>query len=301
MKFQLQSAAKINLSLDILKRRTDGYHELASVVHTVGLYDEIELELTRNGPTTVECADAQLCGDANLCARAVRHWNQTTGDHWGARIRLEKNIPTGAGLGGGSGNAAAILRALQRASEIQVSDGALEKIGAPLGADVPLFVRGGAQLMEGIGERLTVLKPLQGWVVLIKPAVSLETPAMYRAWDEANLPSENVTPALLESWPDVVLSAGNLGNDFGRIVDNFTQAPARCVELLRQSGALGAQMSGSGSACFGLFESEKSVRAAAEKIEKALAKGVLPEGARLRVAPLVGHGVKWQQTATSRP
>ena len=88
-----------------------------------------------------------------MCARAVRAWNAATGDVFGARVQLNKHIPTGAGLGGGSGNAAAILKALQRASKIRISDGALEKIGAQLGADVPLFVRGGAMLMEGIGER----------------------------------------------------------------------------------------------------------------------------------------------------
>ncbi len=295
MKFQLRSAAKINLSLDLLSRRADGYHELSSVVHTVGWVDEIELQLTRDERINVSCADADLCGESNLCARAMRAWNVATGDVFGARITLHKNIPTGAGLGGGSGNAAAILKALQRASAIQISDGALEKIGAQLGADVPLFVRGGALLMQGIGEQITPLAPLAGWVLLVKPLVSLATPPVYRAWDASELTSENRTPALLQAWQssDVAAVAGALGNDFARVVDELTPAPARCVELLKQSGALGAQMSGSGSACFGLFADENAAREAHEQLKIKLAKDVLTQGAMTRVAPLVARGVEF--------
>ena len=294
MKFHLRSAAKINLTLDLLARRADGYHELASIVHTVGLYDEITLELARGGAILVECNSAALCGDSNLCARAVRVWNQTTGEGWGARIHLEKSIPTGAGLGGGSGNAAAILLALQRASKIQISAGALEKIGAQLGADVPLFVRGGALLMEGIGEKLTPLAPLQAHVLLVKPAVSLATPPMYRAWDESGFASENRTPALLEAWragATLQKLAAGVGNDFARVVNRVSAAPARCTEQLLEVGAQGAQMSGSGAACFGLFDDENAARMAQQKLAPLLAKDVLTQGATTWVAPLVKRGV----------
>ena len=296
MKFQLRSAAKVNLSLDLLSRRADGYHELASVVHTCGWYDEIELQLTRDDRISVSCADAELCGASNLCARAVRTWNEFTGDVFGARIKLVKNIPTGAGLGGGSGNAAAILKALQRASTIKISEGALEKIGAQLGADVPLFIRGGALLMEGIGEKLTPLAPLQGWLLLVKPLVSLATPPMYRAWDESGLSSENATPELLKIWQsgDAGQIARAMGNDFARVVDELTLAPARCVELLEQCGAMGAQMSGSGSAGFGVFAGEDEARAAQMRLQIELAKDVLTQGATTFVAPLVARGVEFQ-------
>ncbi len=293
MHFHLRSSAKINLSLDILARRADGYHQLASVVHSVGLYDEIELELTRDGEIALDCADAELCGEANLCARAVRLWNQTTGDRFGARIGLHKTIPTGAGLGGGSGNAAAILLALARASKIAVSAGALEKLGAQLGADVPLFLHGGALLMEGIGEKLTPLAPLDGWIVLVKPPVSLATPPMYRAWDESELQSENATPDLLKDWQSGLATiAANLGNDFARVVNQLMPAPSRCVELLRQVGALGAQMSGSGSACYGIFADGNAAQAAQAELEIALAKDVLTEGAATWVVPFVARGVE---------
>lgn len=294
MKFHLQSAAKVNLSLDLIGRRADGYHELRSVVHTVGWYDEIELQLTRDHRINVSCADAELCGEANLCARAVRVWNELSGDTFGARIHLVKNIPTGAGLGGGSGNAAAILKALQRASKLQISDGALGKMGARLGADVPLFIRGGALLMEGIGEKLTPLAPLQGWLLLVKPTVSLATPPMYRAWDESGLESENATPDLLKALEsgDLKQVAKKMGNDFERIVDELTLTPRICDGLLHAVAALGAQMSGSGSACFGLFESETAARGARAQLEIELAKDVLTQGAVTRVAPLVTRGVE---------
>ena len=295
MKFKLKSAAKINFSLDLISRRADGYHELVSVVHTVGWYDEIELQLTRDDRIHVSCAAAELCGEANLCARAVRAWNAATGDVFGARIELHKNIPTGAGLGGGSGDAAAILKALQRASEIKISDGALEKIGAQLGADVPLFVRGGALLMEGIGEKLTPLPPLQGWILIVKPPVSLATPPMYRAWDESDLESQNATPDLLNVWQsgDLATIGAALGNDFARVVNDLTLAPVRCVELIGQSCTFGAQMSGSGSACFGLFADEDAARAARLKVHDELAKDVLTQGATTFVAPLVARGVEF--------
>ena len=297
MKFQLQSAVKVNLSLDLLARRADGYHELASVVHTVGWYDEIELQLTRDQNINVSCADAELCGESNLCARAVSVWNEFTGDVFGARIKLVKNIPTGAGLGGGSGNAAAMLKALQRASQIKISDGALEKIGAQLGADVPLFIGGGALLMEGIGERLTPLAPLQGWLLLVKPAVSLATPPMYRAWDESGLATGNMTPDLLWAWEsgDLKKVARKIGNDFDRVVDAVTPAPTMCARMLLSVGALGAQMSGSGSACFGLFEDEQRARTAQAQLESEyLAKHVLTQNATTFVAPLVARGVEFK-------
>ena len=291
MQFQLRSSAKINLSLDLLARRADGYHELASVVHTLGLYDQIELELRRDGEITMECADAELGGPANLCARAVREWNAARDERWGARIRLHKNIPTGAGLGGGSGNAAAVLLALRRASPTPVSDARLNQIAARLGADVPLFLRGGAQLMEGIGEKLTPLAPLEGWVVLVKPPVSLATPPMYRAWDESGFQSENATPALRD-WGDLRRVAGKLGNDFARVVGELTPAPLRCVALLREVGAWGAQMSGSGSACYGIFGTREAARVAHLEFREALAKDVLTEGSLTWVVPLVARGVE---------
>lgn len=294
MKFHLQSAAKVNLTLDILSRRADGYHELASVVHTVGIWDEIDLELLPGGPVSFRCNRADLAGDDNLCVRAVRVWNQATGDDFGARIHLEKRIPTGAGLGGGSGNAAAILLALNQAAETPVSEEKLCEIGAKLGADVPLFLRGGAVLMEGIGEKLTPLAPLEGWVLVVKPEESYSTPAIYRAWDDGEFQSQRDTPRLIEVWDggNVGAIAACAGNDLERAAAQISKLPAQLIALLRDAGALGARMSGSGSACFGVFEAETAAREAKSRLQTVLAKDVLLRDAQVFVAPFTVCGVE---------
>lgn len=295
MKLQIRSAAKVNLTLDVLARRADGYHQLASIVHTVGIWDEIEVEICDGGEIAFSCNREELAGEENLCVRAVRQWNHATGENRGARIQLQKRIPTGAGLGGGSGNAAAILLALNRASKNPLSSENLRAIGAKLGADVPLFLQGGAVLMEGIGEKLTPLAPLSGWLLIVKPQLSLSTPAVYRAWDEGDFKSRNDTPQLLEIWSNGDLNriAANMGNDLERAAAPITDVPARLIELLNRSGAIGARMSGSGSACFALFASQTAARNAAQQLETALAKDVHLRASHLFVAPFSGRGVEF--------
>ncbi len=295
MRFQLRSAAKVNLTLDILHRRPDGYHELASVVHTVGIWDEISIEIEKAGEISFSCNRADLSGDDNLCVRAVQGWNLATNASLGANIHLEKRIPTGAGLGGGSGNAAAILLALNRASQNPLSEADLSAIGATLGADVPLFLRGGAVLMEGIGEKLTPLSVLSGHLLVVKPEISFGTPAIYRAWDNSEMESRRDTSKMLETWPsgDLTAVAQRLGNDLERAAALQFAIPGQLIQILGESGALGAQMSGSGSACFGIYATEPAARAASEKVASALAKLVPAPNAQLFVAPLVSRGIEF--------
>lgn len=294
MKFHLKSAAKVNLTLDILGRRADGYHELASIVHTVGIWDEIEVEFTKNEAISFSCNRAELDGDDNLCVRAIRDWNNATGEDFGARIHLEKRIPTGAGLGGGSGNAAAILLALNHATTGEVAPEKLHEIGEKLGADVPLFLEGGAVLMEGIGEKLSPLSPKSGWVLVIKPQPSFSTPEIYRLWDEQQRFSGRATTQMLANWHrDSLERLGqDLGNDLQLAAQSVSTLPRLCNELLRESGALGAQMSGSGSACFGIFGSEIDAQTAREKLEIALAKLVPLQNSQLFVAPFCARGLE---------
>ncbi|PQV65473.1 4-diphosphocytidyl-2-C-methyl-D-erythritol kinase [Abditibacterium utsteinense] len=301
MKFHLRSAAKVNLTLDILSRRADGYHELASVVHTVGIWDDIDIELTKNQAIEFTCNRGDLAGDDNLCVRAVRKWNEATGDKFGATIHLEKRIPTGAGLGGGSGNAAAILLALNRAATVEVTEETLRNIGAKLGADVPLFLRGGAVLMEGIGEKLTPLAPKTGWLIVIKPQESFSTPEIYRLVDEQNRFSgrAEATMQMLANWHRDSLSklAQEMGNDLQLPAQSVSTLPRICTKILREAGALGAQMSGSGSACFGIFETQLEAQQAREKLESELAKLVPLQNSRLFVAPLCARGIEIMSTA----
>ena len=297
MNFRLRSSAKINLSLDILERLPNGYHTLASVVHTIGIWDEMRLQLRPNEPLQLECNRADLGGEDNLCARALHLWNRETGARWGGKIALQKRIPSGAGLGGGSGNAAAMLLALNKTRLDPLDENALAKLGAKLGADVPLFLRGGAILMEGIGEKITPLKPLEGAVLVVKPPISLSTPAVYHAWDEGGFSSENATPALLATFESPFLGVqtvvADLGNDLERAAATLTAAPAHINRILMASGALGAQMSGSGSACFGVFSSETAANVALNPVREKLAKDVLTQGSHCFVAAFSSRAVEF--------
>ncbi|BCM89867.1 4-diphosphocytidyl-2-C-methyl-D-erythritol kinase [Abditibacteriota bacterium] len=291
--FRARSSAKINLSLDILERLPNGYHTLRSLVHPVGLWDELELEfLDDTSQIVFHCDNEQLQGDDNLCVRAFKAWREATGFAGGASIRLQKNIPFGAGLGGGSGNAAAVLR-MANARARSLRNGELSQIAAKLGADVSLFLSDSPVLMEGIGERLTPVSSLEGWIVLLKPHEGFATPAIYRAWDESGMQSHNGTQALLTAWQDAEVEtvAPLLTNDLERAARLISPLPARCIELLDVAGAKGARLSGSGSACFGLCSSPAHAREVQRKIELELAKDVLLQGATTFVAPLVARGV----------
>jgi len=292
--FRARSSAKINLSLDILERLPDGYHTLASLVHPVGLWDEIELEFRGDDAVRFSCNQSELQSDDNLCVRAFKAWRDATKFQGGASIALRKNIPFGAGLGGGSGNAAAILRLANSHPAERLSEERLLEIAAKLGADVPLFLRNSPVLMEGIGEQLRGVEPLEGWVLLLKPREGFSTPSIYRAWDEHELQSQNGTQALLDVWPssDIETIAPLLRNDLERAARLVSPLPARCVELLRESGSAGAMMSGSGSACFALFGREAEARRAREWLDGELAKDVLLVGATTFVAPLSACGVE---------
>ena len=298
MKFSVRSSAKINLSLDILGRLPNGYHQLASVVHCVGIWDEIEVEIGGND-LVFACNRADLGSDDNLCVRAVKIFQNATKSDFGAKIFLEKAIPDGAGLGGGSGNAAAILAVCNRAFDFPLSLGELENLGAKLGADVPLFLRGGAVLMEGIGEILSVLTPIEGAVLIIKPSLSLATPSVYGAWDHGEFRSELKTGGLLEIWPsgDLKLIGASLGNDLECAAAQISLVPTQIVEFLCDltPEPLGAQMSGSGSACFALFPDENEALNAQRNFEASVAKDVLISQSRTFVAPLVARGVEIAQ------
>ncbi len=292
--FRARSGAKINLSLDILERLPNGYHTLRSLVHPVGLWDELELEIQDQSPEIVfSCDNEELQGDDNLCVRAFKVWREATGFQGGATIRLRKHIPFGAGLGGGSGNAAAVLR-MANARTRSLRSGELAQIAAKLGADVPLFLGESPVLMQGIGERLTPVSALEGWVVLLKPREGFATPAIYRAWDESGMQSHNGTQSLLNVWQgaEAHTVAPLLTNDLERAARLVSPLPSRCVDLLDAAGAQGARLSGSGSACFGLCSSVVQAREVQRKVELELAKDVLLQSATTFVAPLVAKGVE---------
>lgn len=260
----VQSPAKINLTLDVVGTREDGYHLLHSVVHTVGIYDTIRFRFGGEG-MRFKCDQVELCGDDNLCLKAARAWARAAHRVLDVEIALEKTVPTGAGLGGGSSNAATVLQTLNQHFDNALDNSALLKIATQLGADVPLFLRGkgfsdGCALMEGIGEKLAPLRTFSGWLVVAQPMQTLSTPQVFRKHDELNIASSHATGRVLEAMnrgATVCEIAPLLSNDLTGAALCFVPQIGSIITSMRDAGAINALMTGSGSAVFGMCESEK--------------------------------------------
>lgn len=266
MKCVEKAYAKVNLTLAVEEKRLDGYHEVVSVMQRVSLCDTLTAEQTREG-ITLTCSDPALpSGKENLTHRAASLFFRETGIAGGAALTLEKRIPSQAGLGGGSSDAASALLALRKLYAPALSDTELETMAAALGSDVPFFIRGGTQLATGRGERLTPLPRLaDGWFVIVKPTESFSTPAMYRRLDELPPACTPPLPPLQGGLP--ALAAG-LFNRFEAAIPAGS-AVWDIKAQLAAYGALASLLSGSGSAVFGLFDTETAARAAVEALRPA--------------------------------
>ena len=271
MKCVEKAYAKVNLTLAVGEKRLDGYHEVVSVMQRVSLCDTLAAEQTREG-ITLTCSDPALpSGEENLAHRAASLFFRETGIAGGAALTLEKRIPSQAGLGGGSSDAASALLALRKLYAPALSDTELETMAAALGSDVPFFIRGGTQLATGRGEVLSPLPSLtDGWFVIVKPTESFSTPAMYRRLDEPGSVlvrnSRYMQDAVAAN--NVHAVAAELHNSFERVVPK--DSSLRTIkDALRARGALGTLLSGSGSAVFGLFDTETAARAAVEALRPA--------------------------------
>ena len=265
--------AKVNLCLRILGQRPDGYHLLDSLMAPVSLYDEIEMAAERTGGTKlrirVRCLDPTIPTDhSNLAYRAAALLCQEAGVGADITLTLHKNIPAGAGLGGGSSDAAAVLKALNQAFALGLKTDHLCRLAAQLGADVPFFVPCQMARVGGIGEVLTPLPPPpQRWLVIVVPGFPVSTPWAYQRFDalQPDVPEPKPhaidRPPLLDTsqWPDTALFV----NDLERAVLPEYPLIADRKKQLSALGAEGALMSGSGSAVFGIFTTQEAARHAA--------------------------------------
>ena len=260
--------AKLNLSLDVLDKRPDGYHDMKMVMQTVTLKDRIALETGTGAPLQMHSNLGFLPADEHnlAAAAALALCRETETDLGGLSIQLEKTIPVCAGMAGGSADAAAVLRGLNELLGLHLSQKRLEEIGALVGSDVPYCVGGGTALAEGRGEILTPLPPLPHChVVLCKPAFSVSTPELFRALDGCRIRRRPDTAGLMEA-----LSAGDLHEVARRMYNVFEDVlPQRRYQeictiknSLIQHGALGASMSGTGPTVFGLFDHLPAAEAA---------------------------------------
>lgn len=257
--------AKVNLFLHILAKRPDGYHDLASVMQQISLFDELDFKLCPGG-ITLSCPGTDLpVGKENLVYRAAAALFDYAGYSGGVEITLTKNIPSGAGLGGGSSDAATTLMALDELCSLNVSREQLMKIGASLGADVPFFMVAPSAYATGTG---TVLKPISYVprlnLVLIKPHFSLSTKDVYQGLNLALTKKKNhYSIPRFYNMDDVVRL---LHNDLEAVSFRMRPELADFRQILMGEGALGVLMSGSGPTMFGIFEDEKSARKAREAI-----------------------------------
>ncbi len=278
-KLMLKSLGKINLGLDVLGRRENGYHDVRMVMQTVYLYDQITLTKTKKPGIALETNLFFLPVDENnLAYRAAKLLMDEFQVKEGVHISLEKHIPVAAGMAGGSSNAAAVLFGINRMFSLGLSTEELMERGVTLGADVPYCIMRGTVLAEGIGEELTPLPPMPKCYVLIaKPPISVSTKLVYEKLDSHEIENHPDIDGILEGLQEENLEkiASKMGNVLEKVTIEEYPVIAEIKDMMKEHGALNAMMSGSGPTVFGLFDNKEVARTAADKIRKSkLAKQV---------------------------
>lgn len=263
---KLKAYGKINLALDVLRKREDGYHEVRMIMQTVGIYDQVEL-LRRGDPgITVETNLTYLpSNENNLAYRAAQLLMEEFQVKQGLHIQLKKFLPVAAGMAGGSSDAAAVLFGVNKMFQLGLSMEELMKRGVKIGADVPYCIMRGTALSEGIGEKLTPLPPMpQCYVVIAKPGISVSTRYVYE-----NLHANELRP---DQHPDIdgmaeairqqdfYQAAEKLGNVLELVTAKRYPVIEEIKEAMKQGGAVNALMSGSGPTVFGLFTRQEKAR-----------------------------------------
>lgn len=259
--------AKLNISLDVSKAREDGYHDMVMVMQTVSLCDELSITLDQTGVVRAE-ADLRYIprDDRNLAVKAAKLYFAKTGrEGTGAVIRMKKRIPVGAGMAGGSSDAAAVIRALSRNFGQELKKDEMMALAEQTGSDVAFCVLGGTALAEGRGEILTPLRDMPDCTIVIcKPDYSISTPELFRAIDREKLRVHPDTAGILEA-----IREGNLAQICRRMYNVFEDVPDRRMKIiggiktrLINKGAEGAVMTGTGSAVFGIFTDENTAKKA---------------------------------------
>ncbi len=249
---------KLNLHLRVTGKLPDGYHSLETIFQEIPFHDELDIDVTDDGSVQFSASGMEIPDDGkNICVKAAVLLKEKYSVSRGCRIHLVKNVPIGAGLGGGSSDAAAVLKALNGLWELGLKDQELERIGLSLGADVPFFIRGGCAWAEGKGEILTPLPPIlkNGTVLLVYPNIHISTPWAYKNLN-LNLTKNNGGVIFADvSKPGFDLSGSRAGftNDFESAVFREYPEIGRIKEILLKEGAELTAMSGSGSTVFGFF------------------------------------------------
>ena len=268
----LKALAKINLGLDVLGRRENGYHDVRMVMQTIYLYDNVTMEKTEEAGIQLECNLFYLPVDeTNIAYKAAKLLMDEFDIKEGVRIVLDKHIPVAAGLAGGSANAAAVLVGMNRLFSLGLSREELMKRGVTLGADVPYCVMRGTVLAEGIGEVLTPLSPLPKCYVLIaKPGISVSTKTVYEKLDSQEITEHPDIDGIIEGLDkqDIYKVASSMGNVLETVTIGDYPIIEEIKDVMKEEGALNAMMSGSGPTVFGIFDDRSKAKQAQQKIRE---------------------------------
>ena len=276
-KVEEKAYAKINLVLNIGDRRPDGYHDIQTIMQSLELHDDVTVEQTGGtGITVTASVDTIPTDESNLAVKAVKAFAAKTGvPADGLSIHIEKRIPVAAGLGGGSSDAAATLRALNQIYETNLSLDELAEIGMEVGSDVPFCVHGGCAYVEGKGDMVVPTTPLPQCIIVVgKPDLTVSTEKMYQRYDQVELPARaDHTPEIMLGlrWENLKAVAEGVGNAFEQVLmKNERNTVDMMKEVMNQFGTLGTAMTGSGPAVFGIFDNELYARVAAETLRQRL-------------------------------
>lgn len=262
-----RSYAKINLTLDVLGKLPNGYHEVCMIMQTVNLFDLVIVDKLPQGIHVSTNLKYLPNNDKNIAYKAAAAFFKQSGKSGGVKIRLHKNIPVSAGLAGGSGNAAAVLCAMNMLFDLPLTTEELLKIGATLGADVPYCILGGTQLAEGIGDKLSALPPMPHmYVVLVKPPINVSTALIYEQIDSTPIHKHPNTASFIDA-----LESNNIPKICSGLC-NVMETVTKCMhpiicgikQKMITDGAIGSLMSGSGPTVFGLFTDYLSAKQCAD-------------------------------------
>jgi len=266
-KITIKCPAKINLSLDVIGKRSDGYHELRMIMQTVDICDYVTVELRTDSEIKVYSDNKNVpLGEDNIVFKAAKLFFKNLEKTFGAEIKIEKNIPMGAGMAGGSADAAGTLKALNVLTGNPFSCEKLQKIGKNIGADVPFCIRGGCCLCEGIGEILTPLPEMKGvYLAVAKPEFSVSTPWVYK---NLKLSEESVHPETDKLVLALEKDEYKAFSEFsGNTLEAVTAEKYSEIEeykaLMKENGAFFSMMTGSGPTVFGLFKNKENAESAA--------------------------------------
>ena len=267
----LKALAKINLGLDVLGKREDGYHDVRMIMQTIHLYDRVEIKKTRSPHIHVETNLYYLpVNEDNLVYRAAKLMKDEFQIKEGVRIVLQKFIPVAAGLAGGSSDAAAVLVGMNRIFNLGLKQNKLMELGLKIGADVPFCIMRGTALAEGIGEKLTPLPPMPKCQILIaKPPISVSTKMVYEKLDSCEIKEHPDIDGILDGLKnqDLEQVAASMGNVLEKVTVEAYPVIAQIKECMMEAGALGAMMSGSGPTVFGIFRDRRTAKEAFTKVK----------------------------------